>query len=82
MSNVAEIELLPDAWGRFERAVDAAVKGGPQHRGVLPTLKGTWLTDLCRRLDECAKAEDESPFLVAEKIAQIRQQCALFSGTL
>jgi hypothetical protein len=22
----------PDAWKRFERAVDAAVKGGPKHR--------------------------------------------------
>lgn len=27
-----EIELRPDGWGRFERAVDAAVKGGPKHR--------------------------------------------------
>jgi hypothetical protein len=27
-----EPEILPDAWERFERAVDAAVKGGPKHR--------------------------------------------------
>jgi hypothetical protein len=27
-----QIDLIPDAWGRFERAVDAVVKGGPQHR--------------------------------------------------
>jgi hypothetical protein len=27
-----EIELHPDAWSRFERAVDAAIKSGPQHR--------------------------------------------------
>jgi len=27
-----EVELLPDAWRRFERAVDAAVKSGPKHR--------------------------------------------------
>lgn len=27
-----DLELLPDAWERFERAVDAAIKGGPQHR--------------------------------------------------
>jgi hypothetical protein len=27
-----EIELEPDALQRFERAVDAVVKGGPQHR--------------------------------------------------
>jgi hypothetical protein len=25
-------ETRPDAWQRFERAVDAAVKGGPKHR--------------------------------------------------
>lgn len=29
---VKDIELAPDAWERFERAVDAVVKGGPQHR--------------------------------------------------
>jgi hypothetical protein len=27
-----EIELHPDAWQRFERAVDAAAKAPPQHR--------------------------------------------------
>jgi hypothetical protein len=27
-----DLEFVPDAWERFERAVDAAVKGGPQHR--------------------------------------------------
>jgi len=27
-----EIEHYPDAWERFERAVDAAVKSGPVHR--------------------------------------------------
>jgi hypothetical protein len=25
-------EVSHDAWERFERAVDAAIKGGPQHR--------------------------------------------------
>jgi hypothetical protein len=25
-------EVFPDAWERFERAVDAAVKSGPKHR--------------------------------------------------
>jgi hypothetical protein len=25
-------DLLPDAWERFEHAVDAAVKSGPRHR--------------------------------------------------
>jgi hypothetical protein len=27
-----EIELHPDAWERFERAVTAAAKSGPKHR--------------------------------------------------
>jgi hypothetical protein len=27
-----ESEIYSDAWERFERAVDAAVKSGPQHR--------------------------------------------------
>jgi hypothetical protein len=27
-----DIELLPDAWPRFERFVKAAAKAGPQHR--------------------------------------------------
>ena len=26
------LELKPDGWAQFERAVDAAVKGGPKHR--------------------------------------------------
>lgn len=34
----AEIELHPDGWQRFERAVDAAVKSGPKHR-VAPKPK-------------------------------------------
>jgi hypothetical protein len=29
-----ENELYPDAWERFERAVDAAVKSGPKRRKV------------------------------------------------
>jgi len=27
-----EIELRPDGWERFEKAVDIAVSGGPKHR--------------------------------------------------
>jgi hypothetical protein len=27
-----EIELQSNAWDRFERAVDAVVKSGPQHK--------------------------------------------------
>jgi len=27
-----DIELEPDGWQRFERAVDAAIKSGPKHR--------------------------------------------------
>jgi hypothetical protein len=29
---IREIELEPDAWERFERAVDVVVKSPPQHR--------------------------------------------------
>lgn len=29
---VTQHDQHPDAWRRFERAVDAAVKGGPKHR--------------------------------------------------
>jgi hypothetical protein len=28
----ADIELRPDGWERFQRAVSAAVKSGPKHR--------------------------------------------------
>lgn len=31
-----DIELVPDAWGRFERAVDTVSKSGPQHRSNRP----------------------------------------------
>jgi hypothetical protein len=27
-----EIELRPDGWERFDRAITAAVKSGPKHR--------------------------------------------------
>jgi hypothetical protein len=30
-----DIELIPDAWGQFERAVDTVSKSGPQHRSRL-----------------------------------------------
>jgi hypothetical protein len=29
-----EIELLEDAWSRFERALDAVLKSPPQHRSA------------------------------------------------
>jgi hypothetical protein len=29
-----DIELRPDGWERFERAVGAAVKSGPKHRAA------------------------------------------------
>jgi hypothetical protein len=29
---VPEVEFHPDAWERFERAIDTAVKAPPQHR--------------------------------------------------
>lgn len=28
----AEVELVPDAWERFEKAVDQVAKSPPQHR--------------------------------------------------
>jgi hypothetical protein len=31
-----DIELVPDSWERFERAVDTVSKGGPQHRSASP----------------------------------------------
>jgi hypothetical protein len=30
----SDIELRPDGWERFERAIGAAVKSGPKHRAV------------------------------------------------
>jgi hypothetical protein len=32
-----DIELVPDSWARFERAVDTVSKGGPQHRRAKPS---------------------------------------------
>jgi hypothetical protein len=36
-----EIELRPDGWERFNRAVTAAAKSGPKHRAAKqkPTVK-------------------------------------------
>jgi len=31
-SKVEDVDVFPDAWERFEHAVDAAVKSGPMHR--------------------------------------------------
>ena len=31
-AKLAEIELVPDAWPRFERFIREIVKAGPQHR--------------------------------------------------
>jgi hypothetical protein len=37
-----EVELRPDGWERFEKAVDAAVKVGPKHKPakMRPASKG------------------------------------------
>jgi hypothetical protein len=32
MVRESKLDTLPDAWRRFERAVDGVVKGGPQHK--------------------------------------------------
>ena len=34
-----DIEFEPDAWQRFERAIDVVVKSPPQHRKKKPTAK-------------------------------------------
>jgi hypothetical protein len=41
--STSEVELRPDGWQRFETAISAAVKSGPQHRtGIKPSaLKKT-----------------------------------------
>jgi len=41
-SKQSEIELHPDAWARFERAVDTVIKSGPMHRPAKerPASKG------------------------------------------
>jgi hypothetical protein len=36
-----EIELEPDAWARFERAVDVVAKSPPQHRTKKSKAKRT-----------------------------------------
>lgn len=33
------VELEPDAWARFEHAVDVVVKSPPKHRAAKPTGK-------------------------------------------
>lgn len=35
----ADIELQPDAWARFERAMAVVVKSPPQHRKKKPKKK-------------------------------------------
>lgn len=35
-SKGADIEMQPDAWSRFERAVDVVAKSPPQHRPSKP----------------------------------------------
>jgi hypothetical protein len=36
---IKEIELEPDAWRRFERAVDVVAKSPPQHRVAKKKLR-------------------------------------------
>jgi hypothetical protein len=38
--NGDQIEIVPDGWERFERAVDSVAKGGPQHRAAKPVKAG------------------------------------------
>jgi hypothetical protein len=39
MAKKAELELKPDAWTRFERAVDVVAKSPPQHKASKKTGK-------------------------------------------
>jgi hypothetical protein len=39
LPSIKGIELQPDGWQQFERAVDAAVKSGPKHRSALKRPK-------------------------------------------
>jgi hypothetical protein len=32
LNKTNDLELVPDAWERFERAVDTVIKSGPMHR--------------------------------------------------
>jgi hypothetical protein len=80
---VLEPQIDSDAWERFERAVDTVSKSAPIHRAAKKQDAGDqWLIDFRRRVEERINAEKESPFLVAQKIAQIRQRCAWFSDSL
>ena len=35
----SDVEPLPDAWKRFEKAMDKVVKAPPQHRSTRPPKK-------------------------------------------
>ncbi len=56
-------ELMPDAWERFERAVDTVSKSGPQHR--VTKARADWYTPLW-----CS---------VPENVASLRPQTADFA---
>jgi hypothetical protein len=45
---LADIELRPDGWERFEKAVDAAVESGPKPKPKLPRKRGR-----PKRMGEC-----------------------------
>jgi hypothetical protein len=31
-----DLEIVPDAWERFERAIDVVIRSGPKHRQTAP----------------------------------------------
>jgi hypothetical protein len=39
--NLKSLELRPDGWQQFERAVDAAVKSGPMHKTTKSAKRAT-----------------------------------------
>jgi hypothetical protein len=78
-----EPQIDPGAWERFERAVDTVSKSGPIHRSATKKDAGDqWLIDFRRRVEERISAEKESPFLVAQNLAQIRRQCSWSDDSL
>jgi hypothetical protein len=39
LKKLKDVELEPDAWQRFERAVDVVAKSPPQHRSAKPKTR-------------------------------------------
>ena len=74
-----DIELIPDAWGKFERAVDTVSKSGPQHRAAKKTHEPNAI-DLFKELDLLLKQKG-CPVQLADSVLKIidcLQRCFRF----